>query len=151
MAEVPLFVPDSNSVLRWLLPNREFSTQATSMAEDFTAGHINLMAPYLFDAEVGGGVRKAVANHHITYELGRQRFQVFLALAIPLAQVNGLNSRAFENCQRFSISFLDALYVTVAEEYRASLITADIRLINALSRFPYKMFLADYQSPMSGV
>ena len=50
MSEIPLFIPDANAALRWLLPYREFHAQATSMAEDFTAGQINLMAPCLFDA-----------------------------------------------------------------------------------------------------
>ncbi len=149
MAEVPILVPDANTALRWLLPERSLSAEATQMVSDFAGGHINLVAPYHFPMEVGSGLRRQVATHKMTHTEARRRFDRFLATNIPTRDVQGLIEKAFDNCQRFSISIRDSLYVSLAEVYQVPLLTADEDLLRALSRFPFKMFLADYQT--SGV
>lgn len=144
MAEPLVGIPDANAALRWLLPYRDFSTQAQALMTDYLSGRVRLLAPYHFRAEVGGGLRRAIAGRSISYREGTERFQLFLAAGIPLHDIPDLDSSAFENCQRYSISFKDSLYVTLAQFTRAPLITTDENLLRAIARFPYKLFLRDY-------
>src|SRR5438874_2045612 len=101
MAEIPLFVSDSSAALRWILPNREYSAQATIMIQDFAMGRSSLIVPYNFHAEVGGGVRKSIDQSRQMYAAGRAHFLEFFAVDIPVAHIDNHNYRAFENCQRF--------------------------------------------------
>ena len=147
MAELPLCIPDANTALRWLLPDRDFAEQASDIMNDFTGGRVSLISPYHFPLEVGSGIRRQVATHKMTHQEGTRRFNRFLALRIPIANDEGLLETAFQNCQRFSISIRDSLYITLAQFYEIPLITADENLLRALDRFPYKMFLGDYTLP----
>src|SRR5437870_3999392 len=107
------------------------------MVEDFVAGRIGLLAPYHFPMEVGSGLRWQVANHKVTHAEAKRHFDRFLATDIPTRDIQGLLTNAFENCQRFSISIRDSLYVSLAKIYRVPLLTADENLLRATARFSY--------------
>ena len=147
MAEVPLLVPDASAILRHVFPHRALNRQANEMVADYQAGRVNLLAPFHFSIEVSSGIRRAVAKRELRHEQARELFLGFLANRIPLTDAPGLTETAFENCQRYSISMRDSLYVTLAQFYQAPLVTADENLLRAIARFPYKLFLSDYESP----
>ncbi|MCX6023308.1 MAG: type II toxin-antitoxin system VapC family toxin [Chloroflexi bacterium] len=147
MSEVRLFIPDASTMLRAIFPLRDYSLQANDLIADFNGGRINLLAPYHFPLEVASGIRNAVVNRQLQHEQGRVLFRQFLANRIPTVDEVGLTDTAFDNCQRYSISIRDSLYVTLAQFYEAPLITADENLLRAITRFPHALLLGDYESP----
>jgi predicted nucleic acid-binding protein len=136
MAEVPLFICDASAALRWVFPDRDYTNQAQDMMADFNGGRINLIAPYHFRMEVGSGIRRAVVDRKIRHQRGVEVFSRFLSNRIPVVDEVGLTETAFDNCQGFSISIRDALYVTLAQFYEVPLITADENCFERLSGSP---------------
>jgi predicted nucleic acid-binding protein len=144
MAEASLYIPDANAALRWLLAYRQYNIQATELIRDFGAGRVALLAPYHFLAEVSGGIRRAIAGRSITYDEGQRLYRDFRTAHIPTFDSDALNDIAFLNCQRYSISFKDSLYVTLAQLTQGTVITTDGNLLRATERFLFKMALEDY-------
>lgn len=146
MAEIPLYIPDANVAMRWLFPERSLSFQAHDLMADYSGGRVNLLSPYHFPLEVGNGIRRRVIERRISFTEGQRHYSRFLTQRIPVTDEIGLNETAFENTQRYSITLRDALYVTLAQCYQAPLVTADENLLRALQRFPFAVFLGDYEA-----
>lgn len=88
-----------------------------------------LWAPHLIDAEVGHSLRRLVATGH----LGEDRAATGLRdlARLPLRRIvhAGLLDRAWQ--LRHNLSFYDGLYVALAEQLGAPLLTLDSRLVRA--------------------
>jgi predicted nucleic acid-binding protein len=88
-----------------------------------------LWAPYLVDAEVGQALRGEVRAGELTARAGRAALADLMELRLQRVPHHLLAGRAWE--LRQNVSFYDALYVALAEELEAPLITLDARLAKA--------------------
>ncbi|MFT4034758.1 MAG: type II toxin-antitoxin system VapC family toxin [Patulibacter sp.] len=86
-------------------------------------------APHLVDAEVGHVLRRATHAGELTPTQAGAALLDLAVLPITRAPHAPLLARAFE--LRDSLSFFDALYVALAEQFTTPLITLDARLARA--------------------
>jgi predicted nucleic acid-binding protein len=93
----------------------------------FTSGW--LWAPYLVDAEVGHALRSEVRAGEISAGAAREALTDLMQMRLQRVPHHLLAGRAWE--LRNNVSFYDGLYVALAEELRAPLLTLDGRLANA--------------------
>lgn len=93
-------------------------------------GGRSLWAPHLIDAEVGHALRRrAVAGK---LEEGRAGLALRALHRLPLRRI--VHARLLEHAWelRHNLSFYDALYVALAEQLDAPLLTLDLRLAKAV-------------------
>lgn len=86
-------------------------------------------APWHFDAEAGQSIRGLVLRRQLTSVEGRRTLELASGLASWRYPLFSLAERAWELAN--SVSFYDALYVSLAERLEAALVTADGRLTRA--------------------
>lgn len=136
-----LFVLDASVALKWLLPGEgePLTAEALIFKDRYDGGEFRLAVPDLFWAEVTNALWKAVRRGRITRLVGKDaiaelgRFDFVTVGSLPLLE------RAFAMAVRFGRTVYDCLYVALAAEAGAELITADERLANALAaRAPVK-------------
>ena len=88
-----------------------------------------LIAPAILDAEVGGAVRRRWRRGSLDDERAHLAIDALADLEILRFEHRALIRRAWQ--LRHTVSFTDALYVTLAEQLGIPLVTADARLAGA--------------------
>ena len=88
-----------------------------------------LWAPHLVDAEVGHALRRTVRLGEISAKAARAALTDLMEMRLQRVSHHLLAGRAWE--LRENVSFYDALYVALAEELQAPLLTLDARLAEA--------------------
>lgn len=86
-------------------------------------------APWHFDAEAGQSIRGLVLRRLLSPAEGRTTLELASGLASWRYPLGSLAPRAWELIN--SVSFYDALYVSLAERLSAALVTADAKLARA--------------------
>jgi predicted nucleic acid-binding protein len=130
------YVVDASVAIKWYVPEI-WAESADHLLQAAADGNARLLAPDLIIAEMGNILWKK----HRLGELQRKEvlqiirqirghFPVQLCAAIPLLE------HAWEIARVHERSVYDALYLALAEERQAIFVTADERLVNALSHAP---------------
>lgn len=88
-----------------------------------------LWAPHLVDAEVGHALRRGVRLGEVQGKAAQQALLKLRDLRLMRIDHQWLVARAWE--LRDNVSFYDGLYVALAEELKAPLVTLDARLAGA--------------------
>ena len=88
-----------------------------------------LWAPHLVDAEVGHALRATVRSGEVSARQAREALGDLMDMRLQRASHNLLADRAWE--LRNNVSFYDGLYVALAEQLGAPLVTLDARLAKA--------------------
>lgn len=86
-------------------------------------------APALIDAEVGSALRRQVLAKEITARKAGDALDDLLEMRLQRIPLAALADRAWQ--LRGNVSFYDGLYVALAEEFGAPLLTLDARLAKA--------------------
>ena len=136
-----LLVVDASVAVEWVIPSAasQLTEPALRLLRRYRDREVEFMVPDLFWAEVANALCKGVRQRRWRREdaedgvadLTRYNFDtvpslLLMELALPIA----LN---------FGIALYDCLYVALALQAKADLITADERLANAMAaRFPVK-------------
>lgn len=129
------FVLDASVAAKWMLParNEQLRAEAYQILDGYAASEFELLVPDVFWAECGNILWKAVRQGRMSHadaevaltSMLRRDFRTFpsaklLPEALPIAFSYG---RAVYDC----------LYVALAVQSEAQLVTADERLANALA------------------
>jgi predicted nucleic acid-binding protein len=88
-----------------------------------------LWAPYLVDAEVGHALRGVVRAGELSARAARAALGDLMEMRLQRVSHHLLAERAWE--LRQNVSFYDGLYVALAEQLEAPLVTLDSRLAKA--------------------
>jgi predicted nucleic acid-binding protein len=88
-----------------------------------------LWAPHLVDAEVGNALRRVVRAGELSAVAARGALADLMEMRLQRVAHHLLAERAWE--LRENVSFYDALYVALAEQLEAPLVTLDSRLAQA--------------------
>lgn len=88
-----------------------------------------LWAPHLVDAEVGHALRRIVRSGELTAKAAGAALGDLMELRLQRVPHHLLAERAW--ALRDNVSFYDGLYVALAEELEAPLLTLDARLAQA--------------------
>jgi len=132
---VSLFVIDASVAAKWFLPAaaEPLSDEALELLERYAKGRVRFVVPDLFWAEFGNILWKAVRQRRLTREAAEAAIAAMKGRKLPTAPSEGLVEQAFAIAAAFDRTVYDGLYVALAVDLRAQLITADERLAKALA------------------
>jgi predicted nucleic acid-binding protein len=138
---VTRWVVDASVALKWCLPVRDemFVPQAEELLEAYRHGDVQFLVPDLFWLELANALWKRVWKGNIDTPWAERAYAKVEELGIPTIDCLELVPKALQLAIKQGRTVYDSLYVALAMQSRADLITADERLANALAaRFPVK-------------
>ena len=139
-----LLVVDSNVVAKWFFPE-ELQQQALALYSDWISKTVDLVAPDLIVAEVSNITWKKQRLSLITPAEATSIIEDLLLLSIPIVESQTILRQAYSLASRFDRTVYDALYLALAASMPAILVTADLRLYNAVSsHLEFVQYLGNY-------
>jgi predicted nucleic acid-binding protein len=135
------WVVDASVAAKWCLPPEDepCQLQAIALVTGFGRGDVRLLVPDLFWAELANVMAKSVRRRRISSDQAKAGLSAVQRLQIPAVPSANLLASGLEIALKHGRSLYDSLYVALAVQASAQLITADERLANALAAyFPVK-------------
>jgi len=120
-------VTDASVVAKWLFHEPDFLI-ARRVLEGWTAGSLDLLAPDILAAETAACIWKRVVREGLTEQQALELYARFCEYAPRLEPIAGLVEPALKLANRHQHPVYDCLYVVLALETGADLLTADARL-----------------------
>ena len=121
-------VIDASVALKWVV-NEAGSSAANALLDRAVTGTILLVAPEHLLGEVGNGLRKRVAQGVLSGDDALRAMDAMLALDMEFVSGAARWARTLADALRWSVTTYDALYIAIAVDLDAELITADLRLL----------------------
>jgi predicted nucleic acid-binding protein len=134
-------VLDASVAVKWAIPSaREpFTDAAMRLLKRYAAGEIEFIVPDVFWAEMGNVLWKGVRQGRWRQDAAEAVAADMQARDFPTTSSLTLLSEALRIAFAHDRAVYDCLYVALAVQSKADLVTADERLANALAgRFPVK-------------
>jgi predicted nucleic acid-binding protein len=130
-----LFVLDASVAAKWFLPRaaEPLADEALALLRRYADGEIEFMVPDLFWTELSNVLWKAVRTGRILEKAATQALNDTLRYGLPTVGEPDLAEDALAIALSTGRTVYDAIYVALAVQRNASLITADERLVNALA------------------
>jgi len=122
----PKFVVDANLIVKRFV-DEDYSAQARR----FFLANRQILAPQFLLIEAGNVFLKKVRRQEMTQEAAMIALEA-IPLYVQLLNTDAVVSTAWPMALRHDRSFYDAVYVALALEENCRLITADLRLVNAV-------------------
>jgi predicted nucleic acid-binding protein len=138
---VTVFVLDASVAVKWFLSPKDepLSAEALALYKEYLQGKVSFIVPDIFWAEVGSAFWKAIRLGRFQKASAEEAISSLAKCELPTFTIAALLERAFLIATTFDRSVYDALYVALAVQSGAELITADERLVTALAaRFRVK-------------
>jgi predicted nucleic acid-binding protein len=138
-------VVDASIALKWFLPYEPLADRAVSIVRDGTP----LIAPDILVAEVCNAAWRLARLGRFKQDQVAEIAAILPRFFDALVGAADLAPRAVAIARELDHPVYDCLYVTLAEERRARLVTADTRLLEKLQQTrwePNAQDLGDYQS-----
>lgn len=129
------FILDASVAAKWLLPaeGEPLAAEALRLLQSYSEGQIGLAVPDIFWAETTNLLWKAVRFNRCTRDSAEAALASLKQQHLPTVSSLKLIDLAFGLAASFGRTVYDSLYVALAVESKALLITADKRLANALA------------------
>ncbi len=125
-----LLVVDASVALKWVVTEAG-SDQADALLTELADGAVTLVAPEHLLGEVGNGLRKRVAQRALLAADAVAALDAVSALGLELVSGPDRWLRCLRAALAWGVTTYDALYVLLALDLDAELITADVRLAGA--------------------
>lgn len=128
-------VIDASVAAKWFLPPKyePHADIAAGLLKRYAAGDIRFLVPDLFWAELGNVFWKAVRQGRWKRTHAEEAVRLVQARSFPTIATKSLLEDAFQISTNFDRTVYDSIYVALAIASKATLITADERLANALA------------------
>jgi predicted nucleic acid-binding protein len=126
-------VIDSSVVIKWIVP-QAYSEKAGEVLASYQAGGLRLLAPDLLNAEVGNILWKYHRFQGLPKSDVQEALEVFKGLNWAIAPLNLLLDDALNLAIEYGRTVYDSLFISLALREGCQLITADERLVNAVSQ-----------------
>ncbi len=136
-----LVVVDASVAVKWFLPENgeALVSQALALLDAYEKEEVRFVVPDLFHAETASAIGKAVRVGRVPRAFGDQALVLLTQRKFPTVPSLKLLDKAFQIATDRGRSVYDCLYVALAVQAGAQLITADERLANSLAaHFPVK-------------
>ncbi|MGH3841651.1 MAG: type II toxin-antitoxin system VapC family toxin [Pseudonocardiaceae bacterium] len=131
-------VVDASVALKWVV-TEPGSEQAASLLDEMATGAVALLAPEHLIGEVANGLRKRVAQHVLTVEDACAALEAIAHLELTFVGGAGRWFRCLPAALEWGVTAYDALYVLLAKDFGAVLVTADERLHAAVAGLPIRL------------
>lgn len=122
-----VLVVDASVALKWVI-FEEGSDEAGLLLTRLAAGELGLIAPEHLVGEVGNGLRKRVRQGILGIEDALSALDAIAALGIEFFGGRERWFRSLDAALEWELTTYDALYLLLALDLQAELITADRRL-----------------------
>jgi predicted nucleic acid-binding protein len=134
---VTLLVIDASVAAKWCLPKEDepLFEEALGILQESRSGEVLLAVPEFFWAEIANVLWKAVRLKRCTEADARCALEALRDYELSTISSTGLLDLAFQLALSYNRTVYDCLYVALAVESKAQLITADERLANALAAY----------------
>lgn len=129
-------VVDASVAAKWFLPAPE-----AAAALRLLDGRRRLVAPDLIRTEVGNIIWKLCARNLLAADEAAEMLDHFLAMPLEIHDSALLLPAALEIAVATRRTVCDSLYLALAVELGATVVTADRRWANAVSAGPFARFL----------
>jgi predicted nucleic acid-binding protein len=131
------FVVDASVAIKWLSPFRleVLAPQARGLLDSWQQGAIELIAPDLIWIEVANAHWKAVCQNRCTGSDAQTSLLALHAQELPTVPAEQCVDLALRIALQHGRTVYDSLYVALAVTLKSELITADEKLVNALSSY----------------
>lgn len=130
-AALPRIVVDASVAVKWLLPEIH-SDAARRLLRDET----RLCAPDLVWAEIGNVLWKRWRRGELTAEIVAALLGDFRRLPLTIHPSDSLFEAAWDLAYALERTFYDSLYLALAATLECPLVTADLKLWNAVRNGP---------------
>lgn len=138
-------VVDASVALKWQFRDEDETEQAVAMLQDYEAGKIGFVVPWLFYFEIANAVHIAVLRKRIAEEDGNQVIRDILDIPLTATVSIELVADSYKLARKNNISFYDAVYLSLAEDKQALLYTGDRKFFNAVKdKFKFIRWVGDY-------
>jgi predicted nucleic acid-binding protein len=138
-------VVDASVALKWQFKDEDETEQAVAMLQDYEAGRIGFIVPWLFYFEIANAVHIAVLRKRIAEEDGKHVIQDMLAIPLTVTASVELVADSYKFARNNSISFYDAVYLSLAEGKHTLLYTGDKKFFNSVKdKFKSVRWIGDY-------
>ena len=130
-------VLDASVAAKWVLPRagEALVDQANEILRQAVDGEIDLLVPDLFWSEIGNIVWKAVRRQRMTAAQAKDSVDAAQSWAFTTIAAKQLYNAALGISLRYDRTFYDGVYLALALDSNATLITADERLANATAAY----------------
>ena len=130
-----LLVIDASVAAKWFLPARgeTLTHEALELLDRYAKGEVRFVVPDLFWAEFGNILWKATRLARLTEAVAESAIGALRDRGLPTVSSKSLLAQAFAVATAFDRTVYDSLYVALAVEGKAQLVTADEKLANALA------------------
>ena len=135
------FVIDASVAAKWL-----FDEPESELADLLLSRGDLLLAPDLLYAEIGNVVWKRLGRGELDPSKTDAVLDALLGAPVKLFPISGFMREAVLIAHRYRRTFYDASYLALAIQESCALITADLRLLNALRNTP----IGDHVRPLAG-
>ena len=129
-------VVDASVAAKWFLPEPD-----AAAALRLLDGRHRLVSPDLIRAEVGNIVWKLRGRDLLSADEASEMIEHFLAMPLDIYDSTFLLAGALEIAMETKRTVYDSLYLALAVELGATVITADERWVNALKGGPFARFV----------
>jgi predicted nucleic acid-binding protein len=110
------------------------SDEASLLLADMVDRDLSLVAPEHLLGEIGNGLRKRVAQGALSADDALAAMEAIAALDLELVGGSERWFRSLSAALQWEVTTYDALYVLLAVDLDAELITADVRLAESAGR-----------------
>ncbi len=137
-------VIDSSVVIKWIVP-QAYSEKAEEVLIAYQTGDLRLLAPDLLNAEVGNILWKYHRFQGLTRSNVQEALEVFKGLSWTITSSDLLLDDALNLAIVYGRTVYDSLFIALALREGCQLITADERLVNAVSqKLPQVVLLSSW-------
>jgi predicted nucleic acid-binding protein len=128
-------VLDASVAAKWFLPSIDepLAEEAQTLLRRYAAGDIEFAVPDLFWAETGSILWESVRMGRLPAKTATEALTAMLQYGFPTVPSSQLAEDALAIALSTGRTLYDAMYVALAIQRDASVITADERLVNALA------------------
>lgn len=145
MSAPQIIVLDASTFLAACLPEEPEEKHARSLFDAHVEGNIQLQAPHLLAAELLNGLYKRVRRSGISVDEIDAAWRMYQGLGIALHEVrDGSRILQLALTYRWPATY-DMVYVALAEQLNATLVTADARLGGLSEHLPFVLPLQRYE------
>jgi predicted nucleic acid-binding protein len=132
---VNTIVVDASVAGKWCLPAKgePLADEAFDLLDQYVKGEVRFVVPDLFWAELANLLWKAVRQGRCTKAAAEAALAALQERELRTVPSRALLDLAFGIATAFDRTVYDSLYVALAVQLKAQLITADERLANALA------------------